>query len=196
MWQSPALSAGQDRGFSLIEVMVAIAILVIGMMASALLMARMYQQTSRSRYMGLAASFASEKLEDLLHYPSTDVHLAMNCTDTSEGSLTADVSTAFSCGGSGTVDYYDYISDTVTNGQFSETVGSGATYTTTTFTLNGSLPTVTTGTTPPTSQTFERRWKIEYNTPVTGVRTVTVLVTLLDNTVQPPVTFQMSGVHL
>jgi hypothetical protein len=51
--------------------------------------------------------------------------------------------------------------------------------------------------------TFHRRWIIEANTPVAGdssiclpgTRRVTVLVTLMDLTVQPPVTFQMSMVR-
>jgi hypothetical protein len=51
--------------------------------------------------------------------------------------------------------------------------------------------------------TFHRRWIIEANTPVAGVssicmsgtRRVTVLVTLMDQSVKPPVTFQMSMVR-
>jgi hypothetical protein len=43
--------------------------------------------------------------------------------------------------------------------------------------------------------TFDRRWVIEQDKPVAGVRRITVLVTLRDLTVQPPVTFQMSMVR-
>jgi hypothetical protein len=43
--------------------------------------------------------------------------------------------------------------------------------------------------------TFHRRWIIEANQPVAGTRRVTVLVTLMDATVQPPVNFQMSLVR-
>jgi hypothetical protein len=42
---------------------------------------------------------------------------------------------------------------------------------------------------------FKRRWIIEQDLPVTGVRRVTVLVTLTNQSVQPPVTFQMSMVR-
>jgi hypothetical protein len=42
---------------------------------------------------------------------------------------------------------------------------------------------------------FERQWIIELNQPVAGVRRVTVRVTLLNQSVQPPVTFQMSTVR-
>jgi hypothetical protein len=43
--------------------------------------------------------------------------------------------------------------------------------------------------------TFSRRWVIEQDQPVAGVRRITVLVTLMDRTVQPPLTFQMSMVR-
>jgi hypothetical protein len=36
---------------------------------------------------------------------------------------------------------------------------------------------------------------IEQDQPVPGVRRITVLVTLMDQTVQPPVTYQMSMVR-
>jgi hypothetical protein len=42
---------------------------------------------------------------------------------------------------------------------------------------------------------FQRRWIIELNQPVTGVRRITVLVTCTNGFVQPPVTFQMSMVR-
>ena len=40
--------------------------------------------------------------------------------------------------------------------------------------------------------TYLRRWRIEKDVPTPGLRRVTVLVQLEDNSVQPPVTFQMS----
>jgi hypothetical protein len=42
---------------------------------------------------------------------------------------------------------------------------------------------------------FERRWIVEMNQPVANVRRITVQVNLLNQTVQPPVTFQMSMVR-
>ena len=45
------------------------------------------------------------------------------------------------------------------------------------------------------SISFKRRWEIDLNQPVTGVRRITVLVTLQNQSVQPPVTFQMSMVR-
>jgi hypothetical protein len=42
---------------------------------------------------------------------------------------------------------------------------------------------------------FQRAWLIENNTPVQGTRRITVLVTLTDQSVKPPVSFQMSMVR-
>jgi prepilin-type N-terminal cleavage/methylation domain-containing protein len=112
--------------------------------------------------------------------------------------------------GTGTVNYADavYISatnasgtgGTTANGTLQETfqTGSGAslTYTTLSFSPNGTTPLASTSTTPPAgAETFDRRWIIEQDQPVAGVRRITVLVTLIDQTVQPPVTYQMSMVR-
>jgi hypothetical protein len=43
--------------------------------------------------------------------------------------------------------------------------------------------------------TFNRRWIVTNNTPTTGVRTVTVLVTATTQAIKPQVTFQMSMVR-
>jgi len=90
-----------------------------------------------------------------------------------------------------------------TYGCFSETVTSlsnGSTsYVTTVHPPSGQIQSMTT-TSAPTAYMFHRRWVIEQNpvvngVTVTGARRVTVLVTLLDASVQPPVTFQMSLVR-
>lgn len=114
-----------------------------------------------------------------------------------------------SLGGSIVVDYSDsvYITATNTNSSSSTPNGTlqetyqtqaGATpqYTTLTFSPAGGVPTISAPTTaPPSGETFDRRWMIEQDKPVAGVRRITVLVTLMDQTVQPPVTFQMSMVR-
>src|ERR1035438_2310113 len=71
-------NADVQAGFTLVEVMVALVVLTIGMMSMALLMGNVYKSTVRSRYMSLAATFASEKLEDLNSYSLSDprAHLA------------------------------------------------------------------------------------------------------------------------
>lgn len=207
-----------QAGFTLMEVMIALVVLTIGMMSIGLLMANVYKSSLRSRYMSLAATFASEKLEDLNSYSLSDprAHLAggsitwsLNSAGqivpTNIGPVSATVS-----GNTFSVDYYDTVtmnnSSTGSNGALNETYeilnGSTVEYVTQTFTADGiwhwdttdGYPSVPT-TTPPTGITFNRQWLIEANTPAAGLTRITVLVLLMDNTVQPPVTFQMTTVR-
>jgi len=200
-----------DQGFTLLEVLIALTILVIGMSALALVSARMMSGGSESKYMSIAASLASEKLEDLNRWNVRDPQVGGTVTaggfcvtgSSTVGSLTSDVlqTTPATCatGVPATVNYFDDVTLATVNGAISETVssisGGNTVYTTTTQTPNGEVPTVTTSSTAPTLATFHRRWIIEANSPVTGVRRVTVLVTLLDQSVKPPVIFQMSLVR-
>jgi prepilin-type N-terminal cleavage/methylation domain-containing protein len=193
-------NVNKENGFTLIEVMVATGILVVGMMAAALLMATVYQQTVRSRYMSMAATLASEKLEDLNRFPSSDPHVCA-VAGTPAGSLTADAGPVnVTCNSVTTpVNYYDTVTLNTNNGAMSETYetlnGSTTQYMTQAFSPNGIFQSVTSSTTAPVGTTLKRRWTIEQDTPTLGVRMVTVRVTLLDNTIQPPVTFQMSMVR-
>jgi len=210
----------------MMEVLVALVILTIGMMSIALLMASVYKTTVRSRYLSMAATLASEKLEDLNSYSPTDprAHLA-------GGSLSAPPAGNLSAqsapwnGGNVSVDYYDTVtlnnSSNSTTGAMNETFeilapdGTTTQYVTQTFTADGLLhwdsttsdytsspvvyyPSKPT-TTPPTGVTFNRQWVIQNNTPVAGLNTITVLVTLMDKSITPPgtppITFQMSTVR-
>jgi Tfp pilus assembly protein PilV len=196
--------------------MVAMVILTIGLMGAALLMSNTYKFSVRSRYMAEAAQLASEKLEDLERYPVNDEHVTVmggdqTCgiaTESCEGTLTLgsdNPATITTSGGSFTVYYYDSVflsaaNSTALYGTLQETYqtagGASPSYSTLNFYLNGQTPSVTTTTTAPTTgETFDRRWVIEQDQPVTGVRRVTVLVTLMDKTINPPVTFQMSMVR-
>jgi prepilin-type N-terminal cleavage/methylation domain-containing protein len=99
-----------------------------------------------------------------------------------------------------TVSYNDAVFMSAANGTLQETyqtmVGGTLEYETLTFSPNGRTPTTSDSATAPTAgETFDRRWIIEQDQPVAGVRRVTVLVTLMDATIQPPVTFQMSMVR-
>jgi prepilin-type N-terminal cleavage/methylation domain-containing protein len=211
------LSKLPEDGFSLLEVMVALTVLTVGMLATALLSTSMMSGGERSKYMSLAASLASEKLEDLNRWSAHDPQVCVPTGSTTVGSLTADVSQTTTCpaGLSASVAYSDNINISLnangtgancpgaTAGCLAETVSSvvaGSTvYTTTYHTPDGQVN-VSTSATAPTTTTFHRRWIIEQNptvngATVTGVRRVTVLVTLMDNSVQPGVTFQMSTVR-
>jgi prepilin-type N-terminal cleavage/methylation domain-containing protein len=220
MSQSLRLSnQGEEGGFSLLEVMVAIVVLTIGLMSTAMLMANVYKYTVRSRYIAVATQLASEALEDLSRWPASstyiDPHIQVpsgsnTCGITGEtciGSLTCSVTLnncpthtfTDSSGNNTYVSYFDTVSLTTQNGVMSETYQmpcTGGNYVTVPFSPNGQTPTPTCSATAPTvGMTFDRKWVIEQDQPVAGVRRITVLVTLDDLTIQPPVTFQMSMVR-
>jgi len=219
MLRLPAHKQVRGRGFSMLEVVVALAILSVGVMSAAALTAKMLSVGRSAKYMSLASTLASEKLEDLNRYSPNDPQVCVPAASTSVGSLSSDVmqsttcppSIAWSTGFTGTVAYYDNVSISLststsdcpnpTAGCFSETVsgvsGGNNSYTTTYHSPDGQIVTPASSTTAPTNITFHRRWIIEgnANAPVTGTRRVTVLVTLQDATVQPAVKFQMSSVR-
>jgi prepilin-type N-terminal cleavage/methylation domain-containing protein len=192
-----------SRGFTIIEVLVASAILLIGLVAAASVVGSTLGNTARSEYMTQAATLATEKLEDLNRFPSADANVAVT-GGTSAGSLTSDILQDVTVNGvTQAVNYYDEVYFSPTQGALVETTTSldangNTQYSTTSYTPDGNMsqPVVTSTAPNETGSTaFERRWVIELNQPVTGVRRVTVLVTLENQAVQPPVTFQMSMVR-
>jgi prepilin-type N-terminal cleavage/methylation domain-containing protein len=142
---------------------------------------------------------------------------------TTVGSLSSDVGpVSVTSGFTENVNYYDdvQVSDSGgtadsgssgtcgTNGSESETIttlnGSTTQYLTTYHCADGEMINATATSSPVASETnaisFHRRWTIESNpsingTTITGVRRVTVEVTLLNAYMQPPVSFQMSLVR-
>ena len=184
----PIHKSYSEPGFTLLEVLVAIPILVIGLLSLALLSARMMSGTRDSTYMSLAATTSSEKIEDLNRWAFDDPQVCVPTASATAGSLTADVSQSVTCpsgGKTANVNYFDDVALQTTNGSIAETVGTpGPVYTTTTHTADGHVV-MTSGATAPTSTTFHRRWIIEKDSPVAGVRRVTVIVTLLDASVRP-----------
>jgi len=211
-----------EKGFSLLEVVVAIVVLTIGMMSAAVLMANVYKGSVRSRYIALATQLASEELEDLNRWPANynssppyiDPHIMVpvgsnDCGITGEtctGRLDEDFGpVSITVNGVTTpVSYFDTVCLTTQNGQMSETyqnpTSSSPSYNTLTFFPDGTPPTVSTSTTAPTvGMTFGRRWVIEQDQPLVGLRRITVLVNLKDLTVfggkQPQPLFQMSMVR-
>jgi Tfp pilus assembly protein PilV len=204
----------------MLEVVTALAILSVGVMAAAALTAQMLTVGRQSKYISMASTLASEKLEDLNRYSPNDPQVCVpgeTLTNTpTVGSLSLDVLQTTTCPGapmgtsySATVAYYDNVSISLSNsgsdcpnstaGCFAETVSglsSGSTvYSTTYHSPDGQIVTPTASSKAPTNVTFHRRWIIEGNAPVTGTRRVTVLVTLMDTTVKPAATFQMSLVR-
>jgi prepilin-type N-terminal cleavage/methylation domain-containing protein len=199
-----------EAGFTLMECMVALTILTIGMMSIALLMANVYQGTVRSRYMSLASMLASEKLEDLCSYSLSDprAHLAGGVLASSMAGVQAPASATWNAS-TITVDYYDTVTFSNSSGAMNETFeilsGTTTNYVTQTFTADGLLHWDSTDgppyypskptTTAPSGETYLRTWQIQANTPVTGLTTITVLVTLMDDSVKPYVSFQMATVR-
>jgi len=190
-------------GFTIVEVLVATFILIVGLVAVAGVVGSTLGSTARSEYMTQAATVATEKLEDLNRFPSTDANVAVTSGSTA-GSLTSDAQQSVSVNGvTETVNYYDEVYFSPSVGALQETEssinGAGTTqYTTISYTPDGQISTSAPSSTAPSSAgtiNFERRWIIEANQPVSGVRRITVLVTLLNQSVQPPVTFQMSMVR-
>jgi len=204
-----------SRGFTIIEVLVASLILAIGVLSAAALIGSVVGGTSRSEYMNQAATIASEKLEDLNRWPASyNVNTGVDSGDPNivvtngiaAGSLTSNVVQDVTANGTTeAVSYYDEVFFNPSQGALDEVVsslsGSGAVqYTTISHPATGMI------TDPPPAPTsappsvvgaiaFQRRWMIELNQPVIGVRRITVLVTCTNGFVQPPVTFQMSLVR-
>jgi prepilin-type N-terminal cleavage/methylation domain-containing protein len=181
------------RGFSLLEVVVAIGVLTIGLTAMAGLVAQSLSGTERARNMALATTLASEKLEDLNRWPNTDHHVYAG------GSITTDATG----GNAGDLDYYDDVDLSSTSGQLSETVPTTTGgHQTIIHQSNGIVIPNSTSAAPTGVGTvaFHRRWLIEANPVVNGVtltgsRRVTVLVSLSNTTNETQVSFQMSALR-
>jgi len=191
------------QGFTLVETLVAMFVLSVGLVALGGLAGQTLNGTARARYLALAADLASEKLEDLSRWPTFDpnIYAASGAT---VGSLTSDTSANVTSGGipSELVNYYDDVEISDSNGAVSETVSqliSGSTsYKTTSHNPDGTI-TTSTSTSPTAADVnaigFHRRWAIEMDQPVTGMRRITVLVTLDNQYMHPPVTFQLTTVR-
>jgi FlaG/FlaF family flagellin (archaellin) len=138
-----------------------------------------------------AATLATEKLEDLNRYPTSDGNVTVP-NGVSVGSLTANVT-----------GYFDEVYFSPTAGALVETTtgldsNGNLQYTTMSYTPDGNMTGPNNASTPPASTgstVFERRWIIEKDQPVVGIRRVTVLVNLLNQSTAGTVTFQMSMVR-
>jgi prepilin-type N-terminal cleavage/methylation domain-containing protein len=193
-----------QRGFTVIEVLVSIGVLTVGLMAMAALMARTLGATQRSQFLGVATTLASEKLEDLNRWPQNDPNVFVPVGSTTVGSLTADVVQNVTSGAvTESINYHDEVLLSATNGSITETrtsldAGGNLQYVTTSHAANGTITVSAPSTTPPAAQgavQFKRRWIIEQGQPVAGVRRITVSVTVINQPINPPVTFQMSAVR-
>jgi prepilin-type N-terminal cleavage/methylation domain-containing protein len=195
-------NTASQRGFTLIEVLIAVFVFATGLVMLGSLSTMSLNGTAASRYRGMATTFASEKLEDLNRWPSWDPHVCVSSGTV--GSLTSDSQAAsVTCNSlTETVDYYDDIAISDNTGQVCETVSSlssgNEVYTSTCHTPQGSTTTSTSSTANSIdvgALAFHRRWTIEANQPVNGVKRITVLVTLENGYMNPPVSVQESMVR-
>src|SRR5205807_7682595 len=179
-----------QRGFTLLETLGAIAILSIGLLAMAGLMSQTTANSSRSRYMSEASILATQKLEELNRYPNSDPMVAI--TGNSAGSLTADTSASG-------INYFDDIQISAVGGTISETSSdSSGNYNTIVQQPDGTITSTSSAAVPALpaeALQFHRRWVIEKDTPIAGVRRITVFVQLLNPPVTKPITFQISTVR-
>jgi type IV pilus modification protein PilV len=200
----------KPKGFTLVEVLVSLAILAVGLLSVAALIGSTIRLGARSRFENMANVLASEKLDSLNQWPSSELN----------GAVVADPNIACpgTCGalaGPAVCAAGDQYCDMVTVNE-----AGGADYETQTTVVNGVDQTTTivhtnTGCVdtpancgvanpPGGGSTFTRRWLITWdptitgaggNTAANGVRRITVSVTLNDASFKPPVTFQMSMVR-
>ena len=179
-----------QRGFTLLETLGAVLILSIGLLALAGLMSQTTANSSRSRYMSAASILATQKLEDLNRYPKSDPMVAVS--GSSVGDLTSDASASG-------INYYDDVEISAVGGTITETsTDSSGNYNTVVQQPDGTIASTSSATKPappPETLQFHRRWIIEKDSPVAGIRRVTVFVQLINPPVTKIVSFQISTVR-
>jgi len=164
--KTTGIKTRHQRGFTLLEVLIACSVLAFGLLAVAGLMSQLNLTSSQSRASGIQVILASEKLEELNRYGTGDPAL------TPGGSLTVDDTAS---------GYFDSIqissgSGVSATGDISEirlgTNGPG-TYSEITHSPNGTIQSTQPTAGPPpvatNSLNFDRRWLIETNPVVNGV---------------------------
>ena len=190
-------------GFTLLEVIVSMGILTVGLVSVAALVGQTSKSAAQSKYMSVASTLVAEKLEDLNRWSAKDPNVTVPSGSTSVGSLTSDVTRNVSASGTTTrVNYYDEIRLSATGGSIAETVSGldasgNVNYTSITHGPDGSIVTNTSSSAGSQVNTlsFKRRWTIEKDVPVTGVRRITVAVFTENASIQPTVSFQMTLVR-
>ncbi len=187
-----------ERGFSLVEALVAVVVLSVGLLAAAMLMSRTFTTSVESKDMSIATLLCSEKLEDLARYPSADAHV--NAGGGVVGDLNNDVVQNVTVGlVTSTINYFDDVFINTGMGTLSETrtgldpVSGSPNFTQTEVAADGTVTTTVSAGNPPGQPTFKRRWMIEDNQPIPGLKRITVRVIAMTGT--RPATFQMTMVR-
>ncbi|MGB7622674.1 MAG: hypothetical protein WBN92_10030, partial [Terriglobia bacterium] len=171
-----------ERGFSILELMIALFVLLFGFIAMANLIATSIVVNRSSNRLTSLTQLASEKLEELRSYDVNDVHAQAG------GSLTQDITANVAdAGGPHTVSYFDVVYVDQRNGSTTRTGGpddSGG-YPTATTTLDGTTTSGNLGS-EPTKVSYRRRWLIETDNPISGATKITVEVAVKTNKLSDP----------
>jgi type IV pilus modification protein PilV len=206
-------TAKSHAGFTLIEVLVSIAVLSVGLLSVAALIAGTIQAGTRAKYMSMASILASEKLDSLNKWPSGDTPQATS-TAMSTAPTDPNIYPGGTLNGPEVCAANDQFCDQVTVSESSgvdyetqqQVVNGVTTQTTIVHTSSGCVGTpATCGVAAPSGgPTFTRRWEITGNptisavgggsTTATDTRRITVAVTL-DDASTIPVKFQLSMVR-
>jgi type IV pilus modification protein PilV len=189
----------RSRGFTLLEVLVSMAIMTVGLLGVAALIGSTLATGTQARYMNIANVLASEKLDNLNKWPSNDPNVAAG------GALAGPANCVVGDA------YCDQVVVSELSGANYETqtqvVNNVATTTTIVHTNSGCVDTpVNCGVPAPNGNgnTFTRRWLITQDpvitstggnpSTVTGARRITVIVSLAQAG-KLPVSIQMSMVR-
>lgn len=196
----------RTRGFTLIEVLISMAVLTVGLIGMAAMVCSTLVFGANAKYINMANVLASEKLDNLNKWPSTDLNVAPGGSLTGPSSCAAgdtycDQVTVSETSGADYITQTQIVFDPVTN-------TSNPVTTTIVHTSAGCVDTpANCGVPNPNGggSTFTRRWQITANpvitdaagnpATVTGARRITVVVSLVNNVSKQPVSFQISMVR-
>lgn len=175
--------ASAPGGFSLLELMIAMFVLLFGFLAMANLIATSIVVNRSSNRLTSLTQLASDKLEELRSMNANDPRFQPG------GSLTANVTQN---NGGHTVPYYDSVYVDQRGGAITTTTppDDSGVYKSAARNLDGTTTTTTSGA-EPNQVSYRRRWTIQGNTPVTGATQIIVEVALKTNKLSaadPPVT--------
>jgi prepilin-type N-terminal cleavage/methylation domain-containing protein len=193
---------GKPDGFSILELMVAMMVLLIGFMTMMQLIATSVVVNQRSTNLSSLTQLAAEKVEQLRAESLGDPDFGVagnpqfaSATATSLGSLTTDDTETLpdSSGNSHTVSFYDYITINGRDGSITRVEGLDDTgrYQTVVRSLGG-VTTTSASRYAPTTKTYVRRWKIEPYTNINNNQVMAGAYRITVNLSLPSVTGSVS----